>query len=112
MKNTKAKMKIYMQGVVTMLALAIGIFGVVTSEAAGDSQAGARKAASCVACHGPQGKSVNPMWPSLAGQKQGYLVKQMTDFREGRRQDPLMSPTARPLSDVDIADLAAYFASL
>lgn len=79
---------------------------------AGDAAAGKGKSATCVACHGAAGVSVNPMWPNLAGQKELYLAKQMKDFRDGKRNDPVMAPMAKALSDDDIADLAAYYASL
>ena len=79
---------------------------------AGDAAAGKSKAATCVACHGAEGVSVNPMWPDLAGQKEMYLAKQMKDFRDGKRSDPVMAPMAKPLSDDDIANLAAYYAGL
>lgn len=79
---------------------------------AGDAAAGKGKSASCVACHGAEGVSLNPLWPNLAGQKEQYLAKQLKDFRDGRRNDPMMTPMAKPLSDGDIADLAAYYASL
>ena len=79
---------------------------------AADAAAGKAKAATCVACHGPEGVSVNPMWPNLAGQKDMYLVKQMKDFRDGRRNDPVMAPMAKTLSDEDIDNLAAYYSSL
>jgi len=52
------------------------------------------------------------MWPNLAGQKAGYLVLQMKAFRDGTRNNPMMSPMAAGLSDDDIANIAAYFASL
>jgi len=79
---------------------------------AGDVEAGKAKATVCAACHGAEGKSVNPLWPSLAGQQEQYLAKQLKDFRAGTRQDPLMSAQAAALSDADIENLAAYFASL
>lgn len=79
---------------------------------AGDAEAGKAKAASCAGCHGAEGVSSNPMWPNLAGQKEGYLVKQLKAFREGIRTDPMMSPMAKPLTDADIDNLAAYFSSL
>ena len=79
---------------------------------AADAAAGKTKAATCVACHGANGMSPNDLWPNLAGQKEGYLVKQLKAFRDGQRNDPMMAPMAAPLSDADIADLAAYFASL
>lgn len=79
---------------------------------AGDAAAGKSKAAVCVACHGPEGISANPMWPNLAGQKDQYFIKQMKAFRDGDRKDPVMSPMAAGLSDADIANLAAYYAGL
>tara|TARA_R110000782_G_scaffold20274_1_gene54929 strand:- start:1642 stop:1947 length:306 start_codon:yes stop_codon:yes gene_type:complete len=80
--------------------------------AAGDIGAGKNKAMACAGCHGANGISNNDMWPNLAGQKAGYTAKQLRDFREGNRTDPVMSGMAKPLSDQDILDLAAYFASL
>lgn len=82
------------------------------SLAAGDAAAGKAKAASCAGCHGAAGVSSNPIWPNLAGQKDAYLVKQMKAFRDGTRSDPMMSPMAKPLSDADIDNLAAYYSSL
>lgn len=80
--------------------------------AAGDAAAGKAKSATCAGCHGAAGVSANPMWPNLAGQKDAYMVKQMKAFRDGGRKDPMMSPMAKPLSDADIDNLAAYFSSL
>lgn len=84
----------------------------VVSYAAGDAAAGKSKATSCAMCHGAEGISANDIWPNLAGQKEGYLKKQMKAFKDGSRKDPMMSPMASPLSDDDIANLAAYFSSL
>jgi len=70
------------------------------------------KAATCKACHGPAGVSANDLWPNLAGQKEGYIVKQLHAFREGSRVDPLMSPVSKMLSDDDIKQLAAYYSHL
>ncbi len=79
---------------------------------AADAAAGKIKAATCIACHGAEGISINPMWPNLAGQQDMYLSKQMKDFRDGKRDDPVMSAMAKPLSDDDIDNLAAYYSSL
>ena len=79
---------------------------------AGDAAAGKSKSATCAACHGANGISTNDMWPNLAGQKEGYLVAQMKAFRDGERKNPMMAPMMAPLSDADIADLAAYYSSL
>ena len=78
---------------------------------AGDAAAGKAKSATCAGCHGAEGVSSNPLWPNLAGQKEAYLVKQIKAFRDGTRTDPMMSPMAKPLTDDDIANLAAYFSS-
>lgn len=79
--------------------------------AAGSPEAGKTKAATCMACHGPDGNSLADMWPKLAGQLPDYLRKQLHDFKAGRRKNEQMSPMAQPLSDQDIEDLVAYFSS-
>ena len=79
--------------------------------AAGDPSAGKEKSQVCAACHGADGNSVNPDWPKLAGQHEEYLIKQLTDFRSGNRENAQMSPMATNLTDKDIDDLAAYYAS-
>jgi len=87
------------------------------TEGAGDDNAsmilaGRDKSMPCLACHGAEGASDYDVWPDLAGQKVGYLAKQLQDFRDGRRHDPWMSPMAVTLDDQDIDDLAAYFSSV
>jgi YVTN family beta-propeller protein len=79
--------------------------------ATGDAAAGKNESRACTSCHGFTGVSPNEGWPNLAAQKQDYLVKQLEAFREGSRTDPLMSPMAKPLSDADINNLAAYFST-
>jgi len=79
--------------------------------AAGDAAAGKAKSAVCAACHGADGNSTNPLWPNLAGQHAPYMVKQLKDFKSGARKDPVMAPMAAPLSEQDMENLAAYFAS-
>ncbi len=78
-------------------------------QAAGNAAAGEGKAGVCFGCHGPNGNSLNPVWPKLAGQGEGYLAKQLADFKSGVRKDPIMSGQAAALSAQDMADLAAYF---
>lgn len=91
----------------------VGVACLTIGEAvAGDAAAGKSKAASCAACHGAQGVSNNPAWPNLAGQKSLYLVNQLKAFRDGKRNEAVMSPMAKPLSDQDIADIAAFYSSL
>lgn len=100
-----------MKKILTLVALAALGFHVSTVTA-GDAAAGKAKSATCSACHGTNGISSNDLWPNLAGQKQGYLVAQLKAFRDGKRKDPMMAPMVAPLSDADIADLAAYYSSL
>jgi len=78
---------------------------------AGDAAAGAQKAAICGACHGATGNSVNPEWPNLAGQHESYIVAQLQAFKQAKRDNPLMMPNAAALSDQDMQDLGAHFAS-
>jgi cytochrome c553 len=78
----------------------------------GSIDAGKARALTCTACHGPEGNSVNPSWPNIAGQSADYLLAQLKAFKEGRRADPLMSSQAMLLSDEDMANLAVYFESL
>ena len=70
---------------------------------------GASKAAVCAACHGPNGNSVNPDWPRLAGQSAVYIAGQLRLFKSGARANPVMMPLATSLSDQDIADIAVYY---
>lgn len=86
---------------------------VVTVNAqAGDAAAGKAKSSNCTGCHGMNGKSSMPTNPNLAGQQEAYLVKAMKAYRDGQRKDPMMSSMAAGLSDADIADLAAFYASV
>jgi cytochrome c553 len=77
--------------------------------ATGKAASGEAKAAVCTACHGPNGNSVNPEWPRLAGQSAVYIAEQLKLFRAGVRNNPIMKPLAASLSDQDIDDLAVYF---
>jgi cytochrome c553 len=77
----------------------------------GDAAAGKTLSKNCAVCHGETGIASNPAWPSLAGQKPGYLVNALKSFKAGLRKDPMMAGVARGLSDTDIANLAAYFSS-
>jgi cytochrome c553 len=77
----------------------------------GSVEAGTAKAAVCTACHGPNGNSTNPEWPSLAGQNAAYLREQLTLFKAKKRNNPVMFPIIEPLSEQDFADVAAFFAA-
>ena len=97
---------------VILSAAAIVLATTFGSAMAGDVAAGKAKSATCAGCHGGNGVSMVPMYPNLAGQKEMYLVKQLKAFRDGTRSDPTMGAMAKPLSDADIDNLAAYYASL
>ncbi|PCI19150.1 MAG: cytochrome C [Piscirickettsiaceae bacterium] len=85
----------------------------VTSQAfAGDATAGKAKSAQCAACHGVTGISPMGLYPNLAGQKEQYLAKQLSDFRSGARKDPTMQAMVAALSDDDVANLAAFYSSV
>ncbi len=70
------------------------------------------KAATCVACHGANGISASPTWPTLAGQHEDYIVHALKQYRSGERENPVMYPIASALTDADIKQLAAYYSSL
>ncbi|UVM11163.1 c-type cytochrome [Pseudomonas protegens] len=98
-----------MNKLLVSLLLTLGITGV--AHAAGDAAAGQAKAAVCGACHGPDGNSMAPNFPKLAGQGEKYLNKQLHDIKSGKRQVLEMTGLLTNLSDQDLADIAAYFAS-
>jgi cytochrome c553 len=78
----------------------------------GDAARGATRAQVCAACHGAQGIAVAPTFPNLAGQSATYLYVQLRAFKDGARDNPIMKPLASTLSDRDMRDVAAHFASL
>jgi cytochrome c553 len=95
------------------LCLTIITFATTPSPArAADIAAGRARAESCGACHGAQGVSAVPAIPSLAGQQDKFLQWQLVFFRTGRRANPIMGPLAASLSDEDVRNLGAYYASL
>jgi cytochrome c553 len=79
--------------------------------AKGDPVAGKAKSLTCQACHGVDGKSILPEYPNLAGQHASYMEKALRDYRDGRRTNMIMAPMAAGLTDQDIKDLAAWYAS-
>ncbi len=81
-------------------------------QAAGDREAGRRKALQCQTCHGLDGLSRLPDAPHLAGQPEPYLVKSLNDYRQGSRKHDMMTIVVQPLSDQDVADLAAYYGGI
>ena len=104
-----------MKKLIVSLLLTVGISGMAhaAGEAVqpGDAKAGQAKAAVCGACHGPDGNSMAPNFPKLAGQGERYLTKQLHDIKSGKRTVLEMTGLLTNLSDQDLADIAAYFAS-
>ena len=98
-----------MNKLVVSLLLTLGITGL--AQAAGDAAAGQGKVVVCGACHGPDGNSLAPNFPKLAGQGERYLLKQLNDIKSGNRQVVEMTGLLNNLSEQDLADIAAYYAS-
>jgi cytochrome c553 len=79
---------------------------------AADAASGRAKANGCVACHGALGLSTLPNAPHLAGQPAIYVAEQLRQYRSGKRQNEVMAVIAKPLTDREIDDLAAWFESI
>ncbi|MHA6127704.1 cytochrome c oxidase, cbb3-type, subunit III [Pseudomonas mohnii] len=104
-----------MNKLIVSLLLTVGISGIAHAAGEpvkpGDATAGQAKAAVCGACHGPDGNSMAPNFPKLAGQGERYLTKQLHDIKSGKRTVLEMTGLLTNLSDQDLADIAAYFSS-
>jgi cytochrome c553 len=94
-----------------ILTAALSAAFTATAFAGGDPVAGKAKAVVCAGCHGADGNSANKIWPKLAGQHASYLAKQLSEFKSQARKDPTMAPMVAGLTDADIANVSAYFAS-
>ncbi|OYV46831.1 MAG: hypothetical protein B7X12_03395 [Halothiobacillus sp. 20-53-49] len=94
-----------------VLTLGLTLSGSMAVLASGDIQAGLEASKTCAACHGADGNSMVPLFPSIAGQGAGYIAEQLHAFRDGNRVNALMSPQAKALTDQQITDLAAYYAA-
>lgn len=77
----------------------------------GDAEAGKARSTTCVACHGTDGNSPVDQFPKIAGQVPGYIAKSLAAYKSGERANPIMMGMAAALSDEDMANLDAYFAS-
>lgn len=97
---------IYKIGLIVILSLCLA------PAQAADIKAGKSRAAICTGCHGNEGVSKSPMFPSLAGQNSVYLETQLKHFSSGERVNSTMNAIAKELKEADIQNLAAYFASL
>jgi cytochrome c553 len=96
---------------ITAFAL-LACAGALSAAPHGDAEAGKTKSATCQACHGADGNTtIDGTYPKLAGQYATYLSKALHDYKSGERKNPIMAGFAATLSEQDIADLAAYFAS-
>jgi cytochrome c553 len=94
------------------VAAYLATLGADTVAAGGDSGTSFEAAQTCVACHGQNGISLSPGWPTLAGQHEDYLVHALNQYRDGSRTDVVMASLVADLSDETVAQLAAYFAGL
>ena len=95
-----------------IIAVVVAIAATTSASAvAADAAAGKTRAAACAACHGQDGIATAPDAPNLAGQPEDYLAAQLKAYRGGTRKHEVMSLMAKPLSDADIANLSAWFAS-
>jgi cytochrome c553 len=95
----------------TYLVLALATAVAVPAGAAGDPAAGKAKSQTCAPCHGPDGNSATGDFPKLAGQHEDYIVAALSQYKSGKRKDPIMGGMTANLSRQDMEDLAAYFAS-
>ena len=89
-----------------LLALCVPAFA-----ASGDPEVGRKKSTPCAVCHGANGVSPSPEFPNLAGQHVDYLQAAMRHYKNGKRKNPIMQAQVANLSEKDMLDLAAYFAS-
>ena len=114
-------MKLFFQ--ISLIILSLSIYGadkfdkdnMPKEEIKGDVKNGSQLVSTCIACHGQDGNSINSEWPKLAGQNQRYLYEQLQYFKNGDRRNALMNtvtPYLNSLSNDDIRDIAAYYASM
>lgn len=97
---------------ISAAALVLGALVTGNASATGNPQRGLEKSQVCQSCHGRNGnESLQPSYPILAGQHQDYLVHSLKSYRNGDRQNAVMAGFATDLSDQDIEDLAAWYAS-
>mgnify|MGYP001136337752 CR=1 FL=1 len=94
-----------------LIALSLAV-AMAPAMADGDPAAGRKLASQCAVCHGVDGIARQPHVPHIAGESVIYLTKQLKAFRAGEREDPQMTLMAKPLSDEDIANLSAWYASI
>jgi len=100
-----------MKNIFSALAALVVFSGIAHADGLveGDAEAGQSKSITCAACHGQDGNSVNPVWPSIAGQHATYMVEQLQAFKNGTRSEPLMLGQVMTLSDEDMRNLSVYY---
>ncbi|WP_426699645.1 c-type cytochrome [Rhodanobacter sp. Col0626] len=102
-----------MKRVLTLLSFgAVLAFASTQLLASGNAENGKQKAATCFACHGVDGNSVDPQYPRIAGQYNLYLQHVLHEYKDGQRENPIMKGMVATLSDQDIEDVATYFSGL
>lgn len=105
------KLRIVSKGLITAYTM-LSLSACAQSDLKPNLKDGESKSAICGQCHGKDGIAIIPIYPNLAGQKQAYMELQLKAFRKGERINAAMTPHARKLSDQDIVDLSAYYASM
>lgn len=106
------KLTVLASGPLLRMSLGLSLVMFSASASAGDISMGKEKSVTCAGCHGANGIGLSEEFPNLAGQKEAYLVKQLNAFKTGGRQEPTMKAMAASLTESDIQNLAAYYASL
>jgi len=102
-----------MKRVLTLLSFgAVLAFASTTLLANGNAENGKQKAATCFACHGVDGNSIDPQYPRIAGQYNLYLQHVLHEYKDGQRDNPIMKGMVATLSDQDIEDISTYFSRL
>ncbi|MHB1215619.1 MAG: c-type cytochrome [Thiobacillus sp.] len=91
------------------IAAAVALGCSLQVHAKGNYEAGKAKSTTCAACHGADGISSVPSFPKLGGQNRDYLHQALTDYKSGKRSNPIMAGQVKDLSDEDMLDLAMYF---
>ena len=92
-----------------VFAACCALLGASAPAVAADAAAGKQKSQPCAACHGPDGNSIAPDFPRLAGQHYDYLVHSISSYKNGTRKNPIMAPQVEKLTQRDIEDLAAFY---
>jgi len=100
-----------MESMMRKTSLVLAVLGITVHLEAAAMSVEERVASQCATCHGEKGQSVSPLFPSLAGQNREYMVKQLNDFKAGKRKSETMSPQVADLGQEEMAALAAYFSA-